>query len=171
MASGNGNRTNAMAQNGVNNGTAASAVGVANPVYQTMATNPTGYTPQQKSDMLTKISQVGGGGTAAAVGQAGLLGARTGNAGGADAAIDDAAQAAGRTQTQGALQVDGQDADLAQRNRDTGLNGLNDIYKTSTGAAVGDLNAANGAGSSFWKQILMQSLQSAGQAGVAAAGA
>lgn len=141
--SGNGVESQALAGSGGAKSTAANAVGTINPIYSQLATGNVGYTPTQKADLLTASQQTLGGGQAAAAGAGGLYAARTGNAGGAAAAIDDSARNAMAQESQNSLDVENKDALLQQKNRDTGLQGLNDIYKTSTGAGVDYLNTAN----------------------------
>ena len=164
MASGSGIKQDALANYGVQGNTASSAYDIANPVYEQEVNDPYGLTPQQKTNQLTASGQSLGGSVAGAVGQGGLLAARTGNAGGASAAIDDAARQAGVTQSGNALGVENQDALLARQQQTQGLDGERSIYDTATGAGISDLNAANNASSSFLKQLLLQSVSSAGAA-------
>lgn len=151
--SGSGVKTDALRNYGTNAATAAGALGTVNPIYSSMATNPTGYTPQQKSNLLTASEQTEGGGVSAATGQGGLYAARTGNAGGAAAAIDDASRQAGVQQSENALGVENQDAQLADSHQREGLAGLSGIYANANGQANQSLQVANGAQPSFLKQI------------------
>jgi hypothetical protein len=128
-----------------------------NPIYAQLAQGNTGLTDQQKTDALTASGQSLGGGLASAVGQGGLMAARTGNAGGATAALDDAARQAAVQQSQNALAVQNQDAALKEQNRQIGLAGLNGIYNTGTGAQTSNLNTSVSAGNSqkpsFWQNL------------------
>src|SRR5258708_9691735 len=135
-----------------------------------MATNPKGYTPIQKANALTASSQSAGGGVASAVGQGGLLAARTGNAGGATAALDDAARSADVTNSKNALDVQNQSDQLATQNKRIGLAALNDIYNEANGQADASLNTANQTQPSFWSTLAPQGVQSARQVGSAFAG-
>src|SRR5258708_6753022 len=135
-----------------------------------MATNPKGYTPIQKANALTASSQSAGGGVASAVGQGGLLAARTGNAGGATAALDDAARSADVTNSKNALDIQNQSDALATQNKRIGLAGLNGIYDQANGQADASLNTANQVQPSFWQKLALQGVQSAGQVGSAFAG-
>lgn len=145
---------NALAQSGTNSTTAAGTLGAINPIYQNLASGTAGYTPTQKADALTSASQSAGGSVAGAVGQGGLLAARTGNAGGATAAIDDAARGAAATQSGDALQVQQNSDLLAHQNQGIGLSGLNSIYSGANGQTTAALNAASGAPQPFAKQLL-----------------
>lgn len=168
--SSSGVKTDALANYGTNSANAAGALGTINPIYSKMAAGGMGYTPQQKSDQLTASSQAGGGGVAAAVGQGGLDAARTGNAGGTAAALDDASRNAVAQQSSDALGVQNRSDDLASKNQQIGLSGLNSIYSGSNSQADASLNTANQAAAPLWQQVLMGGIQGAGQIGAARAG-
>ena len=154
MASGgSGVKGDALAQYGTNTGEAASAYNTLSPIYTQMATNPQGFTPQQKANMLTASAQSLGGGVASAVGEGNLEAARTGNIGGYDVALDDAARNAARVQSGNALQVQNQDAQLADEHQREGLAGLDSLYGTSTGAGANYLQLANNAKPTFWQNM------------------
>jgi hypothetical protein len=149
----------ALGSYGAATGQATNAYNIANPIYAQEATNPQGFTPQQKADMLTASNGALGGSNSAAVGQGALLAARTNNAGGADAAIADAARAAGAQQSQNALGVDNQSAMLARQQQQQGLAGLNGIYADANGAAQGYLGTAEQAAQSNpWMTVLQSAL-------------
>jgi hypothetical protein len=169
--SGSGVKTDALANYGTNSNNAAGALNTINPIYSSMATNPQGLTPIQKANALTASSQSAGGGVASAVGQGGLLAARTGNAGGATAALDDAARSADVTNSKNALDVQNQSDQLATQNQRIGLAGLNGIYDESNNQANASLNTATNVQPNFWQKLALQGVQSAGQVGAAAAGA
>jgi hypothetical protein len=169
--SSSGVKSDALANYGTNSSTAAGALSTINPIYSQMAQGNMGLTPRQKSDALTASSGSLGGGVAGAVGEGGLLAARTGNAGGATAALDDAARTAGVTQSQNALGVQNQSDAIARQNQQTGLSGLNSIYSGSNQQADASLNTANNVPQSFWQKLALQGVQSAGQVGAAFAGA
>lgn len=162
--SGSGVKTDALANYGTNSANAAGAVNELNPIYSQMATGDDGLTPQQKADALTASSQSTGGGVASAVGQGGLLAARTGNAGGATAAIDDAARTAGVTNSANALNVQNQSDAIARQNQATGLNGLNSIYDEANGQADASLNTANNTQPSFLQRLASGAVGAAGMA-------
>lgn len=160
----------ALTNSSTNAGNAAGALNTINPIYSEMATGTMGLTPDQKASALTASSQSAGGGMASAVGQGGLLAARTGNAGGATAAIDDAARSAEVANSKNALDVQNQSNTIARQNQAQGLAGLNSIYDTANGQADASLNTANQVAKPFWQQLALQGVQSAGTVAGAAAG-
>ncbi len=145
MASGSGVEQQALAGSGDARTQAMSAYNTVNPIYSKLATGSVGLTPQQKSNMLTASADSLGGGVSSATGQGGLYAARTGNAGGATAAIDDAARQAGVQQSENALNVENTDAEVARQNQKLGLAGLNGIYDDASRTGVDYLNTANSA--------------------------
>jgi hypothetical protein len=157
-------KKDALALSGTNSNNAANALSTINPIYSKMATGTVGLAPQQKADALTASAQANGGGMASAVGQGGLYAARTGNAGAATAAIDDAARSAGVQSSKDALDVQNQSDQLAQQNQRIGLAGLNGIYQDATGQADAALNTANQAQPSFLSKLALTGVQAAGQA-------
>lgn len=162
--SGSGVKTDALSNYGRNTGTASTALSTLNPIYSQMATGNDGLTPQQKADSLTASSQSLGGGVAADVGQGGLYGARTGNAGAPTAALDDAARSAAVTQSGNALDVQNKSDAIARQNQQTGLAGINGIYQDSNNQADASLNTANAAQPSFLKQLALQGVGALGTA-------
>jgi hypothetical protein len=166
-----GVKKDALALSGTNSNTANSALSTINPIYSQMATGTDGLTAQQKANALTASSESAGGGVASAVGQGGLLAARTGNAGGATAALDDASRMAGVTNSKNALDVQNQSDALARMNQQTGLSGLNGIYAEANGQANANLNTASNVQPGFLQKLALQGAQAAGQVGAAYAGA
>lgn len=145
MASGSGVEKNAL-NNSANAVTQANgAYNTVNPIYTAMAEHPTGYTPQQKANLNTASMESVGGSVAGAVGQGNLEAARTNNAGGYTAALDDAARGGMVQNSENALGVQNQDAQLATQNQRIGLNGLNGIYQDANQTGEGYLNTANSA--------------------------
>lgn len=113
------------------------------PAFSQEAVNPQGYTPSQKAKMDTASQQSTGGGTAAAVGQADLMGARDRNAGSFAPAIDAASRHASMINSGNALGVEGKDADLMQKKQREGLSGLNSLYGINSGNALKSLGIEN----------------------------
>lgn len=142
---GRGVEKNSLSTYGAASDQSKSAYNAMNPVYTQMATNPMGYTPQEKADMLTAGEQSVGGSTAGAVGQGDLDAARTGNAGGADMAIDDSARQGMVQNSVDALGVNQADAALKRAQQQEGLNGLSDEYKDANGTAINALGQATNA--------------------------
>jgi hypothetical protein len=151
-----GVKKDALANYGANSTAAAGALNTVNPIYSAMAKDPQGLTPAEKANSLTSSAQSTGGGVASAVGQGGLMAARTGNAGGATAALDDASRMAGVTNSANALDVQNRSDQLATQNQRVGLAGVNGIYQDANGQADASLNTANNAQPSFLKQLAMQ---------------
>ncbi len=161
----------AMSQSGVEkdalgaSGTAtaqgSAAYGTAAPVLNTMATNPMGYSPADLAAMKTSSIQSTGGATAGAVGQGGLEAARTNNAGGSTAAIDDAARSGQVQNSVNALGVDTANANLKQQQQQEGLRGLGQIYDGANRTNIDALNTALGAkAQNPWAQYGMKTLGS-----------
>lgn len=171
MASGgSGVKQDAFAGLGNSQAQSNNAYNVANPIYTQMATSPQGYTPQQQANMETASAQSLGGSNASAVGSGALQSARTNNAGGYQAAVDDAARQAGAQQSQNTLGILNQSAALQRQQQQEGLNGLNGIYDTAGKNALGYLNLANQAKPTFWQGLGTQAADLALKAAFTPAG-
>jgi hypothetical protein len=154
MASGgSGTKADALGSYGTATGQANNAYGVAAPIYQQMATNPQGLTPQQVANQTTASLQSLGGSNATAAGYGALASARTNNAGGYQAAIDDSARQAGAQQSQNVLGIQNQNAMLQRQQQQQGLAGLSNIYGTASQTGLGYLKEAEEAPPSFWQQL------------------
>lgn len=144
------------------------------------ATHPTGYTPTQKNQQLVAGEQGAGGANAGLTGEAMLHMARTRNAGGYGAALDEAARQKQNTLSQNALNVENKSSDLAQKKQQFAQGELGNLYGMDTNAmlkAYGlvpeDINAGVNAGKSGWLQdanSIIQTLSGASKAGAGAAG-
>jgi hypothetical protein len=162
MASGgSGVKADAFGSYGTATGQANGAFNVANPVYTQMATHPTGYTPQEIANQQTASNQTLGGANSAAVGEGALASARTNNAGGYQAAIDDAARNAGATQSQNNLGILNRSADLQRQQQEEGLQGLSNEYGTAGKLGQGYLDLANQAKPTFWQTLGMNAANDA----------
>lgn len=156
---------------------ASSLYGTLDPTLTTMATAPQGINPADLAKMKTGAMQTAGGANAGAVGQGSLLSARTKNAGTADAAIAKSGESAGQTLSNTNLGIDSANQELKNTQQQAGLKGLEGLYGTNESEALGGLNESNGAlkaageQSPFWQKLLMQGLQSGGQAAGAYFGA
>ena len=145
---------------GISNTSAGNAQGLYStlaPELQSTATAPQGFNPNDFAAMNTSAQQSAGGSAAGAVGQGGLLAARTRNAGGADAAIADSVRSSGRQLSQGVLGTQIANAKLKEQQREGALSGLQGLYGTNTGASVnalgqvaGNVNASTGAENASW---------------------
>lgn len=154
MASGSsGVKKDALGSYGTATGQATDAFNVANPIYTQMATRPTGYTPQEQANLTTASNQTLGGSNAAAVGQGALASARTNNAGGYQAAIDDAARTSGAQQSENNLGILNRSADLKRQQQTQGLEGLSNEYGTASKTGMGYLDLANQAKPTFWQNL------------------
>lgn len=141
----------------------------ANDVFSTLdpqlkaeATAPQGYGANDLAAANTAVGQSTGGATAGAVGQAGLMAARTGNRGGFQSALGESAREGGRTNADAALKIQGANADLKQKQQQAGIQGLQGLYGTNVNATLGamgltpgTINAETNAGNSGWLQNTM----------------
>jgi hypothetical protein len=154
MASGgSGVKGDALGSYGTATGQADNAFGIAAPIYGQMARKPQGYMPQEMADRITASNQTLGGSNAAAVGEGALASARTNNAGGYQAAIDDAARTSGATQSENVLGVMNQSDALKRQQQEEGLSGLSNIYGTASKTGMGYLDLANQAKPTFWQNL------------------
>lgn len=150
------------------------------PELLTEATHPSGFAPTDLAAMDTAGQQSAGGTQAAAVGQGALKAARTRNAGGSDAAIEQSSRDAGEQLSRGALGTQILNAKTKEGQREGALHGLEGLFGTNLGSSVGalgqvasNINADTNAANASWdwaKYILDPALQAAGQGAGAAAG-
>jgi hypothetical protein len=144
------------------------------PTLAAEVAHPAGYSPSDEAALNTAAQQSAGGSQAAAVGQGGLLAARTRNAGAPAAAIASSARSAGQGLSQAALKIAGQNADLKNRQQQEGIAGEEGLYGTGVSGgnqALGELannaNANTNASNASWnwaKYILDPAMQAAGSA-------
>ena len=157
-----------ISRTGQNN--AASLYGTLSPTLSTMATNPQGINPADMAKIQTSNMQTAGGSNSGAVGQGSLLAARTKNAGTADSAIAKSGEAASQNLSNANLKTQNANQALKVDQQGEGLKGLSSLYGTNTSAELGGLNASNAALKDagdiqpFWQKLLMQGVQSGGQA-------
>ncbi len=175
-------RGNAAAQNAATTATnnsegfganAQNIYGSLEPSLTAEATNPTGYGPADLAAMQTEAAQSAGGSQAAAVGQGGLLAARTRNAGGPAAAIANASRNSGEQLSKNLLGITTGNARLKQQQREEGLTGLENLTGLETNAqnqALGQVaplvNANTNAQNESWdavKYLLDPTLAAGGQ--------
>jgi hypothetical protein len=158
----------ALGSYGTATGQANNAYGVAAPIYQQMAQRPQGYTPQQMANQVTASNQTLGGANSSAVGEGALASARTNNAGGYQAAIDDAARQSGAQQSQNVLGIQNRSDMLARQQQEQGLEGLSGVYREGNQAGQGYLNEANqAAANNPWMKLLQAGVGASGQAAAA----
>lgn len=162
MASGgSGVKRDAFGSYGTATGQAGNAYGIAAPIYQKMAQRPQGYLPQEMADRITASNQTLGGSNAAAAGEGALTAARTNNAGGYQAAIDDAARQSGAQQSENVLGVMNQSDALKRQQQQEGLEGLSGIYNDANRTGLGYLDLANQAKPTFWQNLGSQAASDA----------
>jgi len=155
---------------------AASLYGTLSPTLSTMATNPQGINPADMAKIQTSNMQTAGGANSGAVGQGSLLAARTKNAGTADSAIAKSGEAASQNLSKANLATQNENQQVKQNQQREGLQGLQGLYGTNEAAATGGLNASNAALKTasdiqpFWQKLLLQGMQSSGQAASAMGG-
>jgi hypothetical protein len=153
---------------------AQSLYGTLAPTLSTMAVNPQGINPADMAKIQTSNMQTAGGANSGAVGQGSLLAARTKNAGTADSAIAKSGEAASQNLSKANLSTQNENQALKTKQQGEGLQGLNSLYGTNERAAVGGLDASNGALKTasdiapFWQQYMLSAQKAA--AGAAAAG-
>lgn len=146
------------------------------PTLESEAANPQGFAPADEAAMETGAQQTAGGTQAGAVGQGGLLAARTGNAGAAARAVSDSSRGAGEQLSKGLLGVRNANAQLKNTQRQDALTGLQGLTGLETGAsntALADVaplvNANSNATGSWLDSDILDPFAKAG--GTAAAGA
>ena len=122
---------------------AANVYGGLEPTLQAEATHPGGYTPQQKALMNTAAQQSAGGSTAGAIGQGRLYAQRTRNAGGAKAAIGEGVRGAGENLSNAAVGTELANANLQQKQQQSGIAGLQSLNATELGAGENALGLSN----------------------------
>jgi hypothetical protein len=158
------NKTFGEAQSAFNTGTnrANALYGQLMPILQGEATNPQGYSPKDLGAMNTASQQSVGGSTAGAVGEGNLAAARTRNAGAFAPALDEAAREGGRTLSQNALEIQGKNADLKQKQQQAGISGLGSLYGQNSDELLKALglgneatNTAINSGKSGWFQNML----------------
>lgn len=141
---------------------ASSLSGQLTPIYTSWATNPHGFTQQEQNDMNTQNMQSSGGSVAGAVGQGNLQAERTGNAGGYQAALRDAARRGIAQNADEALTVKNANTMYKEAQRQAGVAGLTGLRAEDVGAQlgamgnnVGAINAESNAGRSGWFQNML----------------
>lgn len=142
------------------------------PGLEREAQNPTGYTPTDLNSMQVASQSGAGGANSGIVGEANLRGARTRNAGGYTAALDEAARQKQKALSTGNLDVAAKNAGLKQQQQQFAQKSLEGLYGTNTDAmlkAMGlvpqDINAAANADKTGWVQDLSQIMTAVGSLG------
>jgi hypothetical protein len=124
--------------------------------------HPQGYSPQDESAMLAAGLGGAGGATSGITGQANLEAARSGNSGGFQAALDDAARSRTKAAAGSAEGIAADNATLKSQQQQDAAKGLQGMYGTeqsgmldAMGQVPQDINANVNAGKSGWLQNTM----------------
>lgn len=144
-------------------GTEASDIGsMLIPELSREATNPQGLNPTDLNAMLVAGQEGAGGANAGIAGQANLTAARTRNSGALSAVLDEAARARSRASSSSALNVQGMNANLKEKQRQAGLSGLESVrggdvnaQLKAEGLVPEDINAWTNASKAGWLQNTM----------------
>ena len=149
----------ANAATGQSQGRATSEYGTIEPILQREATNPWGFTPLEKSSMITSAGEALGGVNSGAGGEARLNSMRTRNASGFAPALAEAARAKGREMATTQQNINMADAQVARQRQQQALQQLQGLYGTDTtnmlrsmGIADQDLNTQLAANRQGWLQ-------------------
>lgn len=113
------------------------------PMLTQEATHPTGYDSKDLAAMNTASQQSVGGSTASAVGDLDLQAARSRNAGGFAPAEDEAVRSGQRQLSENALGIQGANADLKEKQKQLGIQGLGGLYGQNTGDMLSALGLQN----------------------------
>lgn len=158
-------------------GNADSLYGQLTPMYSKMATNPQGFTKGEMNDMTTSSMQSTGGSVAGAVGEGNLEAARTGNVGGYQGALRDAARRGIVTNSNNALGTQRANTALKEVQREQGISGLQGLQTQAEkgsleamGLDTGAINAETEAGKSGWFQNMIGLINAGANAASAASG-
>jgi hypothetical protein len=164
------NSKNAQRLSGLYNGNASAIKNTLSPELQAESATPMGYSPSQMASQTTAAEQTAGGGAAGATGGAMLRAARSGNVGAAQPAISQASRNASQNLSQTNADINTNSANLGAKRQMSAQSGLEDLYGTNVNAGENALNISNTANQDaanikpFWQTMLLQGMQSAGQA-------
>jgi hypothetical protein len=139
------NSGTAQNRSGALNAKSNSIYGTLDPALTAEATNPQGYGANDLAAMNTASQQSLGGSTAGITGQANLEAARTRNAGGFQGAIGSGSRSNAKQLSENALGIQAMNADLKQKQQQTALSQLQQLYGTNVQGAEGFLGESNSA--------------------------
>lgn len=105
--------------------------------------NPQGFSPQDMANMLSSSNQSLGGSNAGAVGNLATMAARSGNAAGLATAQDQSARNNAKIASQNALGIQGQNAELKQKQQQAGAQGLNSLYGENLASSLKSLGLSD----------------------------
>jgi hypothetical protein len=160
-------------QVGAGFGSVASGIGASIiPGLERQANNPTGFDPTTQNRMLVASQEGAGGANAAITGEGRLAALRSRTAGGFAPALAEAARSKGRTLATGALDVQLENAKLAQEKQRQAQAQLGQLYGTTSadqlkamGLSNEDLNTQLAAGRQGWLQNMNQTIAAIGSLG------
>jgi hypothetical protein len=148
------------------------------PVLQSEVAHPPGFTPPDLAAMDTAAQESAGGSMAGAVGQGGLLAARTRNAGAGAAAIGQSARTAQENLGSAAVKTRLANAAEREKQRQSGISGLGALYgenvsggNQALGIVPQAVNADTNAANQSWdwaKYLLDPAMAASGQAATGA---
>jgi len=137
------------------------------PFLERELNSPTGYSPDELNKMNVASEQGAGGAESALKGEAAGQVARTRNSAGYSTAMDEAARDKTRALSANSLDIQGKNADLAQKKQQAAAGQLGDIYGTDVketlgaqGLLSGDVNAETDSGKSGWYQNMTSLMDS-----------
>jgi hypothetical protein len=173
------NAATTAANTGTNLGSEAQGIGSnLTPFLTQEMEHPTGYSQQDTSAMLSSGLGGAGGADAGIAGMANKEAATTRNAGGFQAALDDAARQRTKAAAGASEGIAAQNAGLKQQQQQEGAEGLQKMYGTDTsgmldamGQQSNDINAEVNAGKSGWLQNTLGIINTINGSAKAAAGA
>lgn len=129
--------------------------------------DPSGYTPESLNKMNVASEQGAGGAESSLKGEAAGQVARTRNSAGYSTALDEAARDKTRTLSENSLNIQSEDAKLAQQKKMHAGDELSKIYGTDVnetldaqGLLSGDVNAETESGKSGWFQNMTSLMDS-----------
>jgi hypothetical protein len=138
--------------------------------------HPQGYSQQDQSAMLSSALGGAGGANAGIVGQANQEAATSRNAGGFQAALDDAARQRSKAAAGASEGIAASNANLKQQQQQDAAQGLQKMYGTDTsgmldamGQQTNDINTELNAGKSGWLQNSLDIINTLNQSGASAA--
>lgn len=167
------NATNTAANTGAGLGASAAGIGAnLTPFLTSELEHPQGYSPQDTSAMLSAAEGGAGGADAGIVGQANKMAATSRNAGGFQAALDDAARQRMKAAAGTSENIAAQNAGVKQQQQQDAARGLEGLYGTNTsgmlnamGQEHNDINAATEGGQTGWLQNSLNVLNTLGKMG------
>ena len=167
------NATNTAVNTAAGMGAEANGIGAnLTPFLTSELEHPQGYSPADTSAMLAASAGGAGGATSGIVGEANKQAATSRNAGGFQAALDDASRQRMKAAAGSSEGIAANNADLKQRQQQDAASGLSKLYSTDTsgmldsmGQEHNDINAATEGNNTGWLQNTMNVIKTLGGLG------